>query len=92
MQDIINNIDDLKDIRLYVITPDFFPAMKGFYEHFELNKYNNIAMGFDNTGFFRSYFQVKGVPYIAIYNKNKKLSRVFIGKTDVAVIKDIAAE
>jgi hypothetical protein len=55
--------------------------MKKFNAHYQLSKYANIKIGYDYSHFFRDYFPVNGVPYIAVYSKEKKLNRVFEGKT-----------
>jgi hypothetical protein len=79
IEEIIEDIDKLKDIQFYIFTPYPFAEMKKFYEHYQLNKYSNIITGVDYTNFFGKYFKATGVPYTAIYGKDKRLIKSFIG-------------
>jgi len=92
MGEIIENIHSLKNIRFYIFTDWSFPDMKAFYVHYQLNSYPNIIMGVDYANFFEGYFKVRGVPYIAIYGKNKLLKEAFNGKVDISQIKDAAED
>lgn len=87
VEEIISNIDNLKDFQLYVITNWPFADMKMFYNHYHLHRYSNIIAGFDYSNYFPNYFGVKGVPYIAIYGKDKKLNKAFAGFTNIGLIK-----
>ena len=87
MQNIVDNIKELKDIHLYIFTTDKFGAMKDFSEHYQLDKYPNITMGVDTGGVFGKYISAIGVPYTAIYTKDKKLQKLFPGTIKVGVIK-----
>ena len=86
MEGIIDNIKMLKDIQFYIFTTTAFSEMKSFYNHFNLDKYQNIKVGIDTSGFFQDYFKVTGVPYISIYGKDKKLKESFSGKTPSELI------
>jgi cytochrome oxidase Cu insertion factor (SCO1/SenC/PrrC family) len=80
MEDIIKEMDLLKDVRLYLLTYAPHHQMKDFYSHYSLNKYPNIIVGKDASGFFQRYFEITGVPYVAIYGKDKRLNDVFKGE------------
>lgn len=92
MEEIIEDINILKDIRFYVFTTAAFSEMKEFYKHYQLDKYPNITVGIDYANFFGDYFEAIGVPYIAIYGKNKKLNKAFMGKVYGRQIKNSAEE
>lgn len=87
MNDIVNEIKELKDIRFYIFTNVSFKEMKKFYDHFELNKYPNITTGFDSDNFFQRYYSTTSVPYLALYNRESTLNRVYEGKTSINLIK-----
>jgi hypothetical protein len=70
----------LKDINFYILTESPYAEMKKFIARYQLAKYPNIITGFDYTHFFSNYYQVTGVPFIAVYGNDKKLSKVFEGK------------
>jgi thiol-disulfide isomerase/thioredoxin len=80
MQEIIDNMNTLKDIQFCVFTNGSFADMKEFNTHYNLYKYKNILSGLDYNNFFSEYFQITGVPYIAIYGKDSKLIKAFMGK------------
>ena len=90
MEEIIKDMDILKDIRFYVFTPYPFREMKDFYNHYQLNKYPNIVTGMDTKNFFGDYFEARGVPYTAIYGKDRRLNESFIGKIYGSQIKEVA--
>jgi thiol-disulfide isomerase/thioredoxin len=90
MKKIIDNAGKLKDIQFYVVTPYPFKQMQEFYKTYSLNNYPNITVGFDPSNFFGNYMKVNAVPYMAIYNKDKILTKAFIGKTEIATIQKAA--
>lgn len=91
LADMIKEIDVLKDVRIYMITGFPLPAIKDFLEEYELYKYPNITMGRDSTEYLAHYFNVPGVPYTAIYGKDKRLKGAFAGRMKGKQIKDVAA-
>ena len=87
MEEMIDERAALQDAQLYVVTSAPFEEMKEFYTHYQLNKYPNIVTGFDYTNFVGNYFKVTGYPYTAIYDKEKKLNKAFVGKIFTKQIK-----
>lgn len=87
MEIILNNIDALKAIHFYVFTAYPYSDMKKFYDDYNLSKYPNITVGIDYKKFFREYFEVPGVPYMALYDKDKKLRKAFLGQVYTKQIK-----
>jgi thiol-disulfide isomerase/thioredoxin len=90
MEEIVEDIDKLKEIQFYLITTYPFQEMKHFYAQYKLNKYNNIISGRDTANFLANYFEATAVPYLAIYGKEKKLKEVFVGKIYSSQIKKAA--
>lgn len=90
MQEILDNMSILKNIKFYIFTDWPFSDTKKFYNNYHLKNYKNIVLGMDNNGVFSNYFKVQGVPYMAIYNKDKILKHAFIGKIDGTQIKDVS--
>jgi thiol-disulfide isomerase/thioredoxin len=89
-EEMIRNINSLSNIRFVMISNFPFRLIKGYYDHYELVKYPNITVGQDFEVYFNNYFQPKGVPYIAIYDSNKKLQQAILGKVRTNLLKDIA--
>lgn len=91
-EEIIEDMDKLRDLQIYFITRHPFPKMKAFYKEYKLSRYPNITAGLDTASFINDYFEVAGVPYLAIYGKDKKLNKTFLGKIYSSQIKKVAAE
>lgn len=68
-------MDSLKDIQFYMVTPvSSMTELREFYNKNHLADYKNIAVvGRDYQFFFFSFYGARFVPYLAIYDKHKKL-------------------
>ncbi|GAA3946157.1 hypothetical protein GCM10022209_47800 [Chitinophaga oryziterrae] len=86
MEEIVSEMDKMKDIRFYLITTAPFNEMKAFCKQYALNEYPNVTVGRDYTEFFSNYYEARGVPFTAIYRKNKILHEAFIGKISAGEI------
>ncbi|GAA0557865.1 TlpA family protein disulfide reductase [Chitinophaga japonensis] len=80
MKEIIEDMEKLQHIRFYLLTDASYAEMKAFCKVYTLDKYPNITVGRDYTGFFKDYFEVAGVPYVAVYGKDRHLREAFMGK------------
>lgn len=87
---ILSRIESLKGIDFYFLTNAAYPGFKSFYEKYQLEKYNNIKAGIDYTYSFGKYFKTNQVPCMAIYDRNKKLKQVLVGKNYISIIKEAA--
>jgi thiol-disulfide isomerase/thioredoxin len=81
MKEITEHINEFKNISIYAITSYPFRDMKQFCNTYHLGQYPGIHTGFDYKNFFAPYFEVTGVPYLLIYDSNKKLKKTISGKT-----------
>jgi thiol-disulfide isomerase/thioredoxin len=91
-KEIIDDIDKLKGIQFYFITPYPFAEMKKFYNEYKLGQYPNIITGIDTGMTVGNYFETSSVPYIAIYGKDQKLHHTFEGKIFSSQIKKVAEQ
>ena len=80
MEEILNHMQSLDKIHFYIFTTYPFGDMKKFYAYYQLNKYKNITVGIDTNNFFGEYFEARGFPYTAVYGKDKKLKKAFLGE------------
>lgn len=92
MEELIANGSKLKDIQFVLLTTSPFEEMKWFYKHYQLEKYHNMIIGVDYTNFFGNYFNTNIVPYIAIYDRNRKLKEVFEGRVAVKQLRSVALD
>lgn len=88
--EIVKDMDALKDIQIYMITGFPIPEIRRFLKEYQLTKYTNVIMGRDSTEYLAYYFKVPGVPYMAIYGKDRKLRNAFIGQVYGKQIKEVA--
>lgn len=88
MKSVINNIDLLKNVQLYIFTANTLDEMKIFAKKYELSKYPTITPGLDFNYLFNDFFKTQTVPYIAAFDKQKKLLKTFVGNTDISKIKN----
>jgi len=90
MASIMKNIGTMGGIRFYIFTNFPFEQFKTFAEHYQFDKYANIVAGQDYTNFFMQHFKPSGIPYTAIYTKDKKLNQAFMGLIPADQIKSVA--
>ena len=84
----IDNMDVLKNARIYMFSPLSLPALQGFIDKLELNKYKNVKAGKDFEFFFPRFYGLTTVPFIAVYDKNKKLVQAFPANDKIEPILD----
>jgi len=80
---LLKGMDSLKQIQFYLVTPMNLTMLKGFYDKYHLADYKNIKVGKDYEYFFYNFYGAHYVPYIAVYDKQKKLLKTFEGSTTV---------
>lgn len=78
---ILDNINLFKEVKFYFVTNDPFDRMLVFKEYYKIDHYKNITLGRDYNFFLFNH--MKGIipPYLALYNKDKKLREEFKGET-----------
>jgi len=89
---LVSNIESMNDINVYMICNTQLSEFKKFYKEFNLDKYPNIKAGVDYELSFERYFRTGKIPYLAMYDRNKILKQVIIGKTSIATLRKIMIE
>lgn len=84
---ITEGMDELKNFQFYFVSDFPLSDVKRFYTNYKLADYPNITIGLDTSNAIRDYFEISGVPFTAVYDKNKKLVRSFLGKTYTSQIR-----
>jgi peroxiredoxin len=87
---IVKNISNLKDIDFYIVSNSPFQMVKAYAKRFQLQNYSNITVGQDYENLLSSYYKVSAVPFMAIYDKRKKLKQAVLGDVSIDLIKNIA--
>jgi thioredoxin-related protein len=79
MYEMKTKMEAFKNIEIVMVT--FAMPLKAsqiFYRDFDLKRYPNITVGTEGrTYIVQRYYQVMTTPYIALYDKNGKLSKAF---------------
>ncbi len=73
----MNEFRNIQVVMVTFVNPETqFRAIKDFYRDFQLKKYPNFTVGTEGyTYLVQQYYQVKTTPYIAIYDKNFKMTQ-----------------
>jgi thioredoxin-related protein len=82
-EEIIKNIDQLKDIQIVMATMMSFDSMKSFYEKYDLQRFENITVGQDVTYTLPTFYQIHFMPYLAMYSKKGNLLTTFEGSMNI---------
>jgi thiol-disulfide isomerase/thioredoxin len=91
-RDMIVHMSSLNNIRFYMLSSFPLESVKKYCEDFRLYKYSNITVGLDTALFYKNYVKAIGMPYLAIYGKDKCLKRTVLGKINIEKVRDIAFE
>jgi thiol-disulfide isomerase/thioredoxin len=89
---IIEDMPSLKNIQFYFLSSFPLESIKDYVEEYQLKKYANITVAQDDGRAAGKYFKAPGVPYIAVYDKDKRLKKAWIGKADIYDLKSAAFE
>jgi hypothetical protein len=83
MDKLLKNKQKFKDTEFILFTTAPIGEMTWFYKKFKLNNYSNFKVGVDYKNFFREYFGTDGVPYLAVYGRDRLLNDAFRGETPI---------
>jgi thiol-disulfide isomerase/thioredoxin len=86
---IVKRIDELKDVRILMLSTAKFDDIHSFSERNHLEKYSNIVVSQDVNNFFPTFFKTPGYPCLAIYDQQKKFKLFILGEVSVDTLKAI---
>lgn len=78
-KDMLADMEQLKQVQILMCSYQPLPQMQAFYKDYALSKYPNILMGRDISYFFPPFFQMKNLPFMALYNKKFVLIKIYEG-------------
>lgn len=73
------NKKQLGDLQIVMVTYQPLEKMQKFYTEYKIANNPNIYMGRDVPYFFGPYYKARSIPFLAIYDKQQKLVRVYDG-------------
>lgn len=82
-EEITKNIDRFKGIQIVMSSMVPLSEMKPFTEKYKLAAFDNIIVAQDYSFFLPPFFQFNNLPFLAFYNKKKKLVSTFGGSLSV---------
>ena len=88
-EEIIKNMDSLKNVQIVMVTNADFKDLKRFYEHYELSRFKNLHAGVETVYFLATFFNIHNLPYLAFYDKKGQLITVHEGTWKVEKIVEI---
>jgi thioredoxin-related protein len=77
VKELAAHMDSLKNVFFVFAAYKSLADIKGFYNYYGLARFPNIRMGRDPKYFVPSFYQVTANPFVALYDKNGMLIRVF---------------
>ena len=60
-----------------------FNKMMGFYNNYDLKRFDNIIVGIDVNYLLPVFYEIRNFPFLAFYNKKKELISVFPGSLHI---------
>jgi thioredoxin-related protein len=81
--EIIKHIDDLKKVQIIMATMAPHAAMKDFYAKYKLGEFKNIKVGRDFQYMLPSFYSVRTLPYLAMYDQKGNLLTTFEGSMKI---------
>ena len=76
-KDLVASMDSLKNVFFVFVAYRPLDEIKAFYNYYGLDKFSNVRVGRDPKYFVPAFFQVRSTPFVAVYNQNGALVRVF---------------
>ena len=85
-KDFIAHMNALKDFKIYLLTGAELNEIREFVRNFHLEHYQNVTVGKDHNHSFKSIFKPSSIPYLAIYDKDKQLIRIYDQEVPVEML------
>ncbi len=83
MQDMLNDQDLMNSFRIYAITSRPMRDIHSFYDELQLSKYPSVQVGVDVESVCSHYYNIKGVPFTAVYDAEMQLVVAYSGRVNV---------
>lgn len=85
-QSLLDHMDSLKHVQICLLTLSPLSITKGFYYKMNLERYKNIMVGRDFEYFFPKFYKSYYVPFLAVYDRQKRFVKVFDGNYNITEI------
>jgi thioredoxin-related protein len=82
-KDILGDKEILSTFRIYFISNGRYEYLRSFVATFNINRDTSITVAMDKDNWFKRYFRVRGVPFMAVYAVPQKLIAEIEGRARV---------
>jgi len=72
-EQLIAHSKQLQNLQIIMVTSRPFADMKNFVQHYQLQRFPNIKVGYESTYFLVTFYQLTSTPFSALYSKKGKL-------------------
>jgi len=88
-EEMIAHKDELKDVQIVMITMQPLWMMKDFISKYALADFPNVVVGKDIYYILPGFFDIRNLPYLAMYNKKGNLIGGFEGSLPIEKVIEI---
>lgn len=85
-EELLTKIDSFKNIQIVMATFMTVDKIKPFYDHYKLNRFKNIIVGYDMQHVLPTYYRIAYTPFLAFYDKDGKLIDGFQGNLPLSKV------
>jgi len=82
-EQIVANKENLKNIQIVMATTYPIYKMKAFSEQYGLSQMENVVVARDPFYILPSFYEIRNLPYMALYDKKGKLLQTFEGSVGI---------
>jgi thiol-disulfide isomerase/thioredoxin len=80
---LMSKMDSMKGADFYMFSFMPLSMLRTFAKEYHLDDYPNILVAKDNEFFFPSFYKAQTVPYLVVYDRHKKLVKLWNGTVKV---------
>jgi len=82
-EEMIAHKNEMKDIQIVLITMYPFDKMRGFISKYKLDELSNVVVGRDINYFTPGFYNIRNLPFMAMYDKKGQLIGGFEGSLSI---------
>jgi thioredoxin-related protein len=83
-KDLVTGMDSLANIQIVMAAYQPLEEIREFFKKYELARYSNIKIGRDSKFMLPPFYDMKNLPYLALYDQKGNLLTTFEGNVTVA--------
>jgi len=85
-EELIKHKDEMKDVQIVMITMHPMEKMKEFISKYKLSELPNVVIGRDYSFMLPAFFQMRNLPFLALYDKKGQLIGGFEGSLGITEV------